>query len=252
MPKPYQTTPVPLQTGTGICLIDKAAGISSHGVVNALRRRFGIKRIGHTGTLDPLASGLMICLVGRQFTKLQDSFLKLPKSYLCMMKFGFTSDTFDKTGDVTKTAEWEKLASLTEAQAVAALATFLGQQQQQVPVFSAVKIQGEKLYQKMRKGKGLTALVIPTRQVTFTELTLLAWLPNPATQSLTAQIQVTCSSGTYIRSLVHDFGQTLGVGAIVTELRRLKVGHWSVDQAQTITEPVVKLYENAAAIPIAA
>lgn len=245
----YRPVSVPEQQGQGICLIDKSSGISSHGVVNALRRRFGIKRIGHTGTLDPLASGLMICLVGREYTKLQDSFLKLPKTYLCTLELGKTSDTFDSTGSVVQSAPWSALEQLTEQTVITALESFTGQQQQQVPIFSAVKIAGRKLYDRARSGENTSRVELPYRTVNFTNLSVKNWHRDNKTETLSVGIAVTCSSGTYIRSLVHDLGQKLGVGAVVTTLRRTHIADWSVTQAQSITEPTITLYHSAADIP---
>ena len=246
----FRPVAVPKQTGLGICLIDKSSGISSHGVVNALRRRFGVKRIGHTGTLDPVASGLMICLVGREFTKLQDSFLKLPKTYHCTLQLGKTSDTFDRTGIVVTTSPWSELETLTETNFAAALASFAGQQQQQVPIFSAVKIAGRKLYDRARSGEDTSGVELPTRNVTLSNLSVKSWQRDEQTKTLSVGIEVTCSSGTYIRSLVQDLGQKLGVGALVAALRRVRIADWSVTEAQEITAPEIKLYQTAAELPI--
>jgi len=251
-PRPIPTPnhyPAAIQSGEGICLIDKSSGISSHGVVNALRRHFGVKKVGHAGTLDPLASGLLICLVGRSFTRLQEQFLKLPKTYLCEFQLGISTDTYDSTGALTHQAEWLELQNLTQHQTEMELASFIGSHPQQVPAFCAVKIKGEKLYQKARRGVTQTITDLPSRIVTFLKLKLIEWEVDEINQTLKNVITISCSSGTYIRSLIHDLGQKLGVGACVTELRRTSIGDWGVDSANEISDKKIKLYQAKTQIP---
>lgn len=217
----------------GIYLVDKPTGPSSHTIVNYFRRHSGIKRIGHTGTLDPLASGLLIVLVGREFTKLQDQYLKQDKSYLVQAQLGWVSDTYDCTGQVQEQLAWPKLATLEEAVVARALTDFLGLQQQVVPSFSAVKIAGQKLYQRARLGQSSQ---LPSRQVRISTLRLLAYQKDMQKQTLSIELEVACSSGTYIRSLVHDLGIKLGVGAMVTQLRRTQVGDLHVKKAMSLED----------------
>lgn len=205
---------------TGILLVDKPSGPTSHDVVSWARRRFHIRRIGHTGTLDPLASGLLILLIGRENTKKQEQFLKLDKQYEVTLQFGAQSDTFDAEGHISATSF---VHAVTRSQLEAALRSFVGEQQQAVPPFSAVKVKGQPLYKRARAGK--TIIETPVRTIVIQQLELLefAW-PN-------ATLSVACSSGTYVRSLVHDLGKTLGVGAYVTALKRTAIGEYSLTDA---------------------
>lgn len=205
----------------GLLLVDKPVGPTSHYVVSWARRQFGVKTIGHTGTLDPLASGLMILLVGRSFTKQQINFLKQDKTYLVTGQLGITSDSYDSTGKITDQSDsWKKI---TKIQLTEALKTFVGQINQTVPLFSAVKVNGKKLYQLARNGQSAQS-GLPIKSITIYSITLLNFSPPHFS------IEVFCSSGTYIRSLIHDIGQKIGVGAVVTALRRIQIGEYSVDQ----------------------
>lgn len=229
-----QSTP-PGKGTLGIFLIDKPSGITSHDVVDQVRKITGIKRVGHAGTLDPLATGLLIMLVGREYTKQQTSFLKLDKQYRCKAQLGITTDTYDRDGQATDTVSWDELQQLTKQQLLQALDAFKGEIKQTVPPFAAVKRQGQKLYQLARKGK-LNEADLPIREVVIKELELLDFHQDEDQQTLTIKLQVTVSSGTYIRSLVHDLGKQLGVGAIVTELRRTKIGTFDLTQASRLTD----------------
>jgi tRNA pseudouridine55 synthase len=216
---------------TGILLVDKPSGWTSHDVVARVRRVTNIKRVGHSGTLDPLATGLLIVLVGREYTKLQDIFLKQDKEYVCTFELGKTTDSFDSDGLVTSTAPWEKVAPISKEQVQSLVATFIGSQSQTVPAFSAVKVGGQKMYELARKQQ---VVELPKRQVTIHQLEVVSFNTNEASQQVTVTIRVSASSGTYIRSLAHDIGQKLGVGATVTALRRTKIGKISVDNAQVV------------------
>lgn len=224
-----------MKNNTGILLIDKPSGITSHTVVNKVRRVTGVKRVGHAGTLDPLATGLLIVLVGREFTKQQSRFLKQDKTYICQAVLGTETDTYDSDGQVVNQAEWEKIRGITQSQLEQALTSFKGQIKQQVPAFSAVKVKGEKLYNRARQGT-VKKEDLPIRDVRVHELKLIDFKKKTAEKQLLFTIEVSCSSGTYIRSLVHDIGQMLGVGATVTTLRRTKIGSYSIEQAITIEE----------------
>ncbi len=215
----------------GIYLIDKPSGPTSHDIVNYVRRQSGIKRVGHAGTLDPLASGLLIILVGREFTKQQARFLKQDKSYLVSARLGLSTDTYDITGQVTAQATWEQVAPLTTAQIKTQLAQFQGQITQVTPAFAAVKIQGRKAYELARRG---IAFERPSRQVEIRRCELLAPRRDEQAQNYELDLVIDCSSGTYIRSIVHDLGQALGVGATVTALRRTRIGELKVEDAMSI------------------
>jgi tRNA pseudouridine55 synthase len=217
-------------TKEGIYLIDKPTGITSHDVVDEVRKITGIRRVGHAGTLDPLATGLLIILVGRQYTKQQSQFLRQDKEYLCTARLGVTTDTYDIDGEVIDQASWSSLAKIDRKQVKQQLQQFQGIIDQTVPPYSAVKKNGDKLYELARVGK-LEKKDLPTKQVEIKKIALQAFQKNQQQQELALTLQLTVSSGTYIRSLVHDLGKKLRVGATVTKLRRTKVGQFDISQA---------------------
>jgi len=216
-----------------ILLIDKPTGMTSHDVVDFMRHKTGIKRIGHAGTLDPLATGLLIVLVGRSATKRQMEFLKQDKEYLCTAQLGITTDTYDHDGQITNKTKWQQVSEVTKNQIEQAIKKLTGEIKQQVPAFSAVKQKGKKLYQLARRGQIETAN-LPVRTITIYAFDLLELQKDEAKQTLAIKLRVKCSSGTYIRSLVHDLGRNLGVGAVVLELRRTKIGSYSIENAQQL------------------
>lgn len=216
-----------------VLLIDKPTGITSHDVVNIIRRRTQVKRVGHAGTLDPLASGLLIILVGRAATKRQAEFMKQDKEYICTARLGLTTDTYDSEGQVLTKSDWATISQISPKQIESTLQSFVGTIQQKVPAFSAIKKNGRKLYQLARKGQ-IKSEDLPVREVTISDVEILEIQKNSLLQNFTVSFRVVCSSGTYIRSLVHDVGQKLKLGAIVTELRRTKIGDLKVTDAQSI------------------
>lgn len=218
---------------SGVLLVDKPKGRTSHSIVAQVRRMSGVKKVGHAGTLDPLATGLLIVLVGKNFTKQQAKFLKLDKRYQVTLQFGLVSDSYDSDGQVENSAMWDQLQALTRDQFLSATQNFVGEIQQQVPGFSAVKVKGKKLYELARAG-ALEGVHLPIKTVTVHSLELLDWQLNQKDQVLTATLSVHCSSGTYIRSLVHDLGSVLKVGAIVTELRRTSIGQYVIASAVSL------------------
>lgn len=222
-------------TSSGILLIDKPIGITSHDVIDQVRRITQVRRVGHAGTLDPLATGLLIVLVGREFTKLQDTFMKQDKEYICVAKLGITTDTYDSQGKTTHEVPWEKLAVINRDTVVEKLKLFRGEITQTVPAYSAVKIAGEKLYEKSRRGT-IDLTNLPKRQVTIHQLQLINFEKKSDQQEVFIELQINCSSGTYVRSLIHDLGQLLGVGATVIKLRRTKIGALHLDDAVTLDE----------------
>ncbi len=207
------------EQASGFILLDKPAGPTSHGMVSFLRRLTGIKRIGHAGTLDPFASGLLIMGIGRQATKRLGSFLKQDKEYEATLSLGSTTSTFDPEGEVTSRYGGPVIgADIVEK----ALKDFLGKQKQVPPMFSAKKVGGKKLYELARAGKEIER---EPCDVEIYELEIL----NYAWPEL--KVRVKCSSGTYIRSLAHDIGAELGCGAHLKELRRTAIGGFSVKEA---------------------
>jgi tRNA pseudouridine55 synthase len=211
-----------MQTPSGFLLIDKPAGLSSFGVVARVRgilsRAAGKKvKVGHTGTLDPFATGLMIIVVG-DYCKRAAEFSKLDKTYQAGLRLGQTSSTGDPEGEITDVSATQP--SREELEAV--LQKFRGTIQQTPPVYSAIKINGQRAYKLAREGKEVE---MPVRTVTINRLEL----GDYAYPDVTITCDVT--SGTYIRTFAADIGAALGTGAYTTSLRRLTVGQWSIANA---------------------
>ena len=212
-----------------ILLIDKPTGISSFGVVARVRRilsqRLGVKKVkvGHAGTLDPFASGLLILLVGKA-TKRSNDFLKLDKEYIAEIKLGETSTTGDPEGEITKSYSGEPVP---EELIKKIVQNFVGEISQKVPAFSAVKINGKRAYELARKGMEVET---PTRKVHIYNIEILdyAW---PM-----LKIRTEVSSGNYIRTLGEDIGDKLGTGAYVTSLRRTKIDKYNVKDAVSLED----------------
>lgn len=214
------------ETPAGILLIDKSADWTSHDVVNFVRRRFRIKKVGHCGTLDPFATGLLILLLGRSATKLQDKFMSEDKVYCGTIKFGIATDTQDLSGEIIKTCD---TSELTEAKIEAALEKFQGKIKQIPPMFSAVKIDGKALYKLARKGLEVER---KTREVLIHSFIL----DKINLSEASADFTVHCSKGTYVRTLAADLGERLNNAAHLQSLRRLQSGSFKVSQAYTIDE----------------
>lgn len=207
----------------GFLLIDKPAGPTSHDVVSKVRKILGERHIGHLGTLDPFASGLLVLAVGVKALKVIELFSGLSKEYELSVFFGAVSTTYDPEGIIT-TVERPLDAPLTMSDVQVAMnRKFLGTIDQIPPDFSAVKIGGERAYRKAREGK---VIDMPLRQVVIHEcrVTECAY-PH-------ASVTVSASAGTYMRSLAHDLGQVLRCGAYLEGLRRTKVGDWDVTNAK--------------------
>lgn len=205
----------------GLLLVDKPGGLTSHDVVGRIRRFAGQRQVGHTGTLDPMATGLMGVLLG-QATRLEPFLVKMNKCYEGTVRLGLSTDTDDLTGRVIaeKSGPWPG-----EAEVAAALAEQVGPSQQMPPAYSAIKIGGRKAYE-IARGGGRPELT--PRQVTALSLTVIKY--DPPELSFRAQV----SSGYYIRSLARDLGESLGLGGALTALRRLSVGPWPVEKALSL------------------
>ena len=218
-----------------LLLIDKPAGITSHDVVDRIRRIYKTRRVGHAGTLDPFATGLLIVGVNKA-TKQLTALVGLDKTYVATARLGATSTTQDPEGTITET-EGASAKQPTREQIEEALNAFRGGYLQTAPIFSAKKVNGQKLYELARKGEGAD-VVLPQKQVTISELTVLdyAWP--------TLTLQVSCSSGTYIRALAQDIGLKLGCGAYLTALRRTRIGAYSIEDAKTTEQLAIKLDEK--------
>lgn len=204
-----------------VLLVDKPGGWSSFDVIRRLRRLLGVRKIGHAGTLDPMATGLLICLVGRA-TKRMEAFMGLPKEYTGTLRLGEETASYDAETEVVARRDW---AHLTAADLEAARARFEGEIEQRAPMYSAVKVGGERLYRAARRGETVET---PLRRVRIDAFVLTG------REGADVSFLVRCSKGTYIRSLAHDFGQTLGVGAHLVALRRTAIGPHRVDDAWTM------------------
>ena len=201
----------------GIVIIDKPQDWTSQDVVSKLRGALHTKRIGHGGTLDPMATGVLPVFVGRA-TRGVEFFEHAQKTYEAVLQLGITTNTEDITGEI-----WEKKpVSVTEAEFLAVLDRFRGEIQQIPPMYSALKINGQKLCDLARKGKEVER---KPRTITIHELTCLEFSGD------TARIRVTCSKGTYIRTLCKDIGQALGCGGCMAALRRVAAGAYTIEEA---------------------
>lgn len=207
----------------GYLVIDKPAGWTSHDVVGRLRRLLREKRIGHAGTLDPAATGVLPVAVGHA-TKTLEFLTDASKTYLAEITFGVETDSFDADGRVTAIAD----SSGVDADAIrSVLDESLGPQLQVPPMHSAIKIDGQRLYEAARRGEVIDR---PPRAVTFHVLALVDWVPPSAT------VLVDCSKGTYVRSLAHDLGRAVGPGAHLSNLVRLRSGPFTLCEAWSLTE----------------
>ncbi len=202
----------------GILLVDKPSGLTSHDVVDRVRRAAHTRRVGHTGTLDPAATGLLVLCLGAA-TRLSQVLTAMDKVYEGSMRLGVVTDSHDMDGKVLAESP---VPDLTADVLEAALAKYTGSLLQVPPMVSAVKIDGERLYKKARKGETVERA---PRPVTVHEFALLGYEPPEA------RFRVRCTRGTYVRTLCHDVGQDLGCGATLALLRRTWVGHHSVEQA---------------------
>lgn len=222
---------------SGVYIINKPKGITSHDVVDYMRRITSIRRIGHAGTLDPLAHGVLVVLVGRQYTKQQDAYMAGEKEYIAEITFGKTSETYDAEGPFAEVADEASIAALTKESIETVLPQFIGTIQQRPPAHSAIKVRGEALYKKARRGD-ITDDDIPMRTVTIDAIELLDFSEGTGTENTlpTASIIVRCQKGVYIRSLAHDIGQLLSAGAYMSDLQRTKVGEAIIDNSTTLEE----------------
>ena len=209
------------QTPSGILVFDKPQGFTSHDVVAKLRGILRTRKIGHGGTLDPMATGVLPIFVGGA-TKASDYAAAQDKTYEAGFTLGFSTDTQDTTGTVIERSE----KRVTEDEVRAALNTFLGAQKQVPPMYSAIKIDGQKLYDLARKGKEVER---PARDITILDIALLDF----DEQAQKGAFRVTCSKGTYVRTIVHDLGQKLGTCAAMHALTRIRSGVYTLAQAVT-------------------
>lgn len=207
----------------GILLVDKPQGITSHDVVSKLRRIFQIKKIGHAGTLDPMATGLLVMLVGKA-TKVSQYLMSMEKEYTGTVRLGQVTDSQDAEGELL---EEHPVPELTEAALLDHMTTFLGDQYQTPPMFSAKKINGQKLYKLARKGQTVER---EPRVIHIAKFELTAF------ESPRIGFRVGCSKGTYVRTIAHDLGAKIGCGGHLCELRRTGVGSFRIEDSNTIEE----------------
>lgn len=228
---------------SGFLLIDKSKGWTSFDVVAKLRGITKIKKIGHAGTLDPLATGLLIVAVGRQATRQIDTFVKLDKVYETTGILGAVSESYDADGTIyrsesnfTKKQGWCIADNVpTEENLRNVIMSFLGEQEQVPPMFSAKKVNGKKLYELARKGETIKR---KASKIIIHQIELLRYkYPE-------FDLRIQCSSGTYIRTIVHDIGQQLGTGAYVNMLRRTQIGNFNVDNAVQLVDITFENYSE--------
>jgi len=210
--------------GEGLIRVDKPVGLTSHDVVAHARRTLGVRRVGHTGTLDPFASGLLLLCVGRA-TRLAEYLDAFPKSYEATARLGETTATLDPEGPVLEVRDgWEALA---EEEIRTALGAFRGELRQMPPVHSAKKVRGEAAHRRVRRGEEveLEPVTVRVHEIELVEVDL----PE-------VRFRVTCSTGTYIRAIARDLGEALGVGAHLRELRRTRIGPHGVADAVALDD----------------
>lgn len=215
---------IPTKELDGILLVDKPADHTSHDVIARLRGKLRMKRIGHAGTLDPMATGLLVVLVGKA-TSVSQYLISLDKEYTGTIKLGVTTNSQDADGEVLVTRPVSP--SLTEAEVLAAIKTMLGDQYQMPPMFSAIKIDGVPLYKLARKGE---EIVREPRFIRVASWDLTRFAPPEL------DFRVRCTKGTYVRTLAHDLGEKLGCGAHLSALRRTGTDKLTLERALTIDQ----------------
>lgn len=220
----------------GLVIVDKPSAVTSHQVVGQLRRLLGIRKVGHAGTLDPMATGVLILGVGRA-TRLLGQLALHDKRYLATVRLGQRSDTDDAEGTVVGVAT---ASGISARQLVAALDPLLGDILQVPSTVSAIKVDGRRAYARVRAGE---EVVLKPRAVTISRLDILA--TRAVGECLDVDIDVECSSGTYIRAIARDLGESLGVGGHLTRLRRTRVGDFGIAEAVVLGDEAPELIDMA-------
>lgn len=203
----------------GLLLVDKTTGCTSHDVVRRVRRLFGQKKVGHCGTLDPAATGLLVLTLGKA-TRLTRFLISAPKVYAGTIRLGVTTDTYDASGQVTEERSTE---GVTEAGIAEAMAAAVGTSEQAAPAYSAKKVGGVKYYELARRGEEVPE--------SHKEITVFDFQPTGPQANDQIPFRLACSSGTYVRSMAYDLGQKLGCGAHLASLERLQVGPFRLEDA---------------------
>ena len=208
----------------GVIVVNKEKGYTSRDVVNIIGKHFKTKKVGHTGTLDPLATGVLVICMGKSL-KLVEMLTNHDKEYIAKVKLGIETDTLDVTGNVINEKE---VPNLTKEDIEKVLSEFLGHIKQQVPIFSAIKVNGKKLYEYARNGEEVT---LPVKEVDIYNLELISDITDN-----TFYIKCHVSSGTYIRSLIRDIGYKLNTLATMEELQRITLGKFKIEESYTIDD----------------
>lgn len=211
----------------GILLIDKPSGLTSRDVVNIVGKSLGTKKIGHTGTLDPLATGVMVLCVGK-YTKLVEMLTSYNKTYEASIVLGIKTDTLDITGKVLE----EKCSNISLSDILLSLKKFEGVYDQEVPIYSAVKINGKKLYEYARENK---TIELPKRSVNISKISLISDIKYENNKTLFS-IRCNVSKGTYIRSLINDIALSLNTIGVMKELRRIEQGNFNIENCYKISD----------------
>lgn len=219
---------------SGLVIVDKPQGMTSHDVVSKIRRTFSTKKVGHAGTLDPMATGVLVLGLERG-TKFLAHMVASTKSYTATIRLGAATTTDDREGETITSASPDQLAGITETKISDAVKQFRGSIMQRPAAVSAIKIDGKRAHRRVREGEKVE---IPARPVTISRYDILEIRRDAA--FIDIDVEVDCSSGTYIRSLARDLGEELGVGGHLTALRRTQVGPFTLDNAVTLE----KLEEN--------
>lgn len=208
---------------SGVLIINKSAGMTSHDIVNRIRRLYSTKRVGHTGTLDPMATGVLVVLIGRA-AKAAEYLCADSKEYVAAMRLGITTDTEDTTGKILTESD----TIPTRDDVITAAQGFVGNIMQTPPMYSALKVDGQKLYDLARRGVEIER---KPRPITIHSISCV-----PTENEREYTLCVSCSSGTYIRTLCADIGASLGCGAAMASLCRTRTGDFSTDSAHTLEE----------------
>lgn len=211
----------------GILLVDKVGGMTSHDVVSRVRKLAGTRRVGHAGTLDPMATGLLILGIGGA-TRLLTYLVGLDKEYLATIRLGASTPSDDADSPVDRIADPDRLAAVTESQLLAAVGTLTGDIRQVPSTVSAIKVDGRRAYARARAGE---TVELGSRSVIVSAFDVLAIRHG---EFLDLDVRVECSTGTYVRALARDLGRALGVGGHLTALRRTRIGPFPIDRAATL------------------
>jgi tRNA pseudouridine55 synthase len=220
----------------GLLLVDKPAGMTSHDVVSKVRKLAGTRKVGHAGTLDPMATGLLVLGI-ESATKLLTFVVGADKTYLATIRLGASTITDDREGEVIEQASSEKITYVTNEQIDFELSKLRGVIQQVPSAVSAIKVNGEKAYDRVRAGE---VFELKSREVTISKLEVVGEIRREANH-IDLDIVVGCSSGTYIRAIARDLGAALGVGGHLTELRRTRIGKFNVEDAMKLDSGITPL-----------